>query len=842
MKNKLFSIFAGFFLFCVSSGLMAQGKVTGKLVDSDTQDPLIGAAIVIEGTSVGTITLIDGSFSLDVPAGENTLLFTYLGYIETKQDVAVTNEQTKDLGVIGLAPNTVGIGEVLVVSAIARDRETPVALSNIKPQLIEEKLGAQEFPELLKSTPSIYATKGGGGYGDSRLTMRGFDSNNIGVLINGVPVNDMESGKVYWSNWASLTDVTHSVQVQRGLGASRLALSSVGGTKNIITKSTEATKGGSAYVGMGNDGFMKQAFNVSTGLLDNNWAVTLAGSHTAGDGFVYGTQFNAYSYFLNVSKVINDNHRVSFTAFGAPQWHNQRGWKSKIKTYREHKDGIRYNPNVGYRNGQIYGGGYGYNEFHKPQMTLNHYWNINDKTMLSTSVYASLSQGGGRRMDGDGEVVVGPEGYFDFDSTVAANAANGESEVVEGFSVNQHNWYGILSTLSHTMGDIKVTGGFDGRYYIGEHYKEISDLMGGKYFIDNENINRPENMPLREGDKYAYHNDGVVMWGGLFGQMEYVRDNYSAFVTATVSRKSYQRIDYFQYAPENKKSDKLGFTPWSVKAGINYNLSENHNVYVNGGYFTRSPYFRTAFLNYTNEVNDDAKYEKVLSVDVGYGYTSRKFTAKLGGYYTNWKDKGLVKTFYDAQAQESYVANIPGVNALHMGMELELDWRPINRLDVHGMFSLGEWIWQDDVDFTLLDDNNNVIGDYQAYIKDVHVGNSAQLTAALGVNYEVLPKLKIGADLNHYGKNFADFDPVKRTNPDDTSDSWQLPDATIVDLNFKYGFKIGTLDASLYGNLNNLFNVEYIIDADDGSGHTAEDATVYYGFGTTWTTGIRVNF
>ena len=842
MKNTLFSIFAGFFLLCVSPGLMAQGEITGKLVDGDTQDPLIGAAIVIEGTSVGTITLIDGSFSLDVPAGENTLLFSYLGYINQKKDVSVSEEQIKDLGVIELAPNTVGIGEILVVSAIARDRETPVALSNIKPQLIEEKLGAQEFPELLKSTPSVYATKGGGGYGDSRLTLRGFDSNNIGVLINGVPVNDMESGKVYWSNWASLSDVTHSVQVQRGLGASRLALSSVGGTKNIITKGTEATQGGSAYVGMGNDGYLKQAFNVSTGLLDNNWAVTIAGSHTKGDGYIVGTKFEAYSYFLNVSKIINDNHRVSFTAFGAPQWHNQRGWKSKIGEYKRHKDDIRYNPNVGYRNGQIYGGGYGYNEYHKPQMTLNHFWNINDNTMLSTAVYASFSQGGGRRNDGDGSVAVGPEGYLDFDSTIEANAANGESEVIEGFSVNQHKWYGILSTLSKSIGNVKVTGGFDGRYYIGEHYKEVSDLLGGQFFIDDNNINRSEDAPLRKGDKYAYHNDGIVAWGGLFGQMEYVRDDYSAFVTATVSRKSYQRIDYFQHEPGQQESDWLSFTPWSMKAGINYNLNENHNVYVNGGYFTRSPYFRTAFLNHTNEINKKAKYERVLSFDVGYGYTSRKLSAKLGGYYTNWRDKGLVKNFYDPLENESYVANIPGVNALHMGVELEVDWKPINKMDVHGMFSLGEWVWQDDVDFTLMDDNNNVIGEFKTYLEGVHVGNAAQLTAALGVNYEVLPKFKIGADINHYGKNFADFNPINRTNADYTGDSWQMPDATIVDLNFKYVFKMGSLDATIYGNVNNLFNVEYIIDADDGSGHDAESARVYYGFGTNWSTGLRVKF
>ncbi|WP_289053872.1 TonB-dependent receptor [Carboxylicivirga marina] len=840
-KHVLTAVCCSLMLLNVTA-LFAQGKVTGKLVDADTNEALIGAAIVVEGTSIGTITMIDGSYTLDVPAQTNTLQFSYLGYINQTKEIMVGDGQTKDLGVIALAPNTVGINEVLVVSAIARDRETPVALSNIKPQLIEEKMGSQEFPELLKSTPSVYATKGGGGFGDSRITLRGFDSNNIGVLINGVPVNDMESGKVYWSNWAGLNDVLHSVQVQRGLGASRLALSSVGGTKNIITIATEAEKGGSAYVGIGNDGRVKQSFTASTGLLDNNWAVTVSGARTQGDGYIKGTSFDAYSYFLNVSKIINDDHRISFTAFGAPQWHNQRGWKSSIETLRNHRDGKRYNPNVGVRDGKWYGAGYGYNEYHKPQMSLNHYWNINETMMLSTALYASFSQGGGRRMDGDGDVAVGPDGYRDFDTTIADNVASGTSNVVEGLSVNQHNWYGVLSTLTKTVGNMKITGGFDGRYYVGEHYKEITDLLGGQYFLDDNNVNRPDNTPLVEGDRYSYHNDGIVKWAGLFGQVEYTTEQYSAFLTATISHKNYTRIDYFNYTPDNQESESLGFTPWSVKGGFNYNINEKNNVYLNGGYFTRSPFFRTAYLNYTNEVNKDAKYERVLSFDLGYGYTSRRLNVKFGAYYTNWLDKGLVRTFYDPNSGDDFAANIPGLNALHTGVELEVTWKPINKMDVHGMFSLGEWIWQDDVDFTLLDDDQNVIGEYKAYLKDVHVGNAAQLTAAVGVNYEVLPKLKLGFDINHYGKNFADFNPVNRTDANDTSDSWQLPDATILDLNFRYGFKIGSLDASIYGNVNNLLNVDYIIDAEDGADHTAESALVYYGFGTTWATGLKINF
>jgi outer membrane receptor protein involved in Fe transport len=63
-----------------------------------------------------------------------------------------------------------------------------------------------------------------------------------------------------------------------------------------------------------------------------------------------------------------------------------------------------------------------------------------------------------------------------------------------------------------------------------------------------------------------------------------------------------------------------------------------------------------------------------------------------------------------------------------------------------------------------------------------------------------------------------------------------------VDLNVRWNFNIAGLDATLYGNIDNLFDREYISDANDGNGHDRKTARVYYGFGRTWTAGIRVNF
>jgi len=298
----------------------SQETIKGIVVDKATNEPLIGVSVYNPETGVGVSTSLDGSFSIKLKA-KQSITISYIGY--TTQIIKVGSDNSEKL-TIQLESEAIGLNDVTVTSSIAVRRKTPVALSVIDPLTIENKISVKEFPEILKSTPGVYATRQGGGFGDSRINLRGFESANIAVMINGVPVNDMEWGGVYWSNWAGLSDVTRSMQVQRGLGASKVAAPSLGGSINIVTRSTDAKKGGAVSYGIGNDGYSKIGFSVSTGLTDKKWAITLLGSKTVGNGYIQGTEFESYSYFLNISKFINDNHQLSFTAFAAPQWHNQR--------------------------------------------------------------------------------------------------------------------------------------------------------------------------------------------------------------------------------------------------------------------------------------------------------------------------------------------------------------------------------------------------------------------------------------------------------------------------------------------------------------------------------------
>ena len=905
MRKSLIQFLLVAMLSLFTSAAWAQTTVHGQLVDAETGEPLVGAAVMVEGTTQGSVTDIDGYFKQSV-ASNATLLFKYIGYKDQKKKITQKGASV-ELGTIKMQPDAVMLSDVTITSSVAVARKTPVAVSTVDPVFIEEKLGSQEFPEILKSTPGIYTTKDGGGYGDAQTRIRGFKSENVAMMINGVPMNGMENQKVYWSNWAGLSDVTRSMQVQRGLGAAKVSVPAVGGSINIVTKSTEAKRGGFVSYGMGNDGYNKILFSVSSGLSKDGWAFTLLGGKTWGDGYIQGTEFEGYNWFASIAKRFNDNHQLSLTAFGAPQWHNQcnnqngltiKEWQ-RVQKYMGEKSPYRYNPTFGYRNGQAYNSSR--NSYHKPQISLNHLWQIDRKSSLSTALYVSIGRGNGYSGSGDASnrsrwygasngLVNNDfreaDGTFAYDQVEALNEASTTgSKMFMGKSMNNHMWYGLLSTYTTKFGEyFDFYGGIDLRYYKGLHQNIIVDLFGGDYFVDAENRgkilaeNNPaasdpnfKNQKLGVGDVYYRDYDGFVMSEGAFAQLEYNRDKLSAFVSGGLSNTGYWRYDRMYYSKDKAKSDTKNYLGGNIKGGVNYNLNEKNNVFINAGFITRAPMFDTSFVNSQNSHarNEDAKNEKIMSFEVGYGYRSGIFTANLNAYYTRWMDKALYDSGdfdYKVDGQnikDRYTLNMTGANADHFGVELDFAIRPLRWLDINGMFSWGDWRWNGNAsgyyynaagqlmtDFkggTLADMSQ--ASNYKANIKmdNVYVGGSAQTTAALGVNVRPMKGLRISADWNFFARNFADYD-IDAGNAGFGDEivvvsPWKIPSYSTFDLSAGYSFDFGKVRATLSGNVNNLFDQEYIADARDGGSHDWETATrVLYGFGRTYSVRLKFNF
>jgi len=882
----------------------AQRTLKGKLTDATTNEPLIGAAVLVDGTTKGTTTDVDGLFSLDIENKTTVILFRLIGYIDQK--LTINESDNGDLGIVSLSPDAIGLGEVSVTASVGIARKTPVAMSTISSKLIEEKLGSQEFPEILKSTPGVYATKNSGGYGDSKINMRGFQSANIAVMINGVPMNDMEWGGVYWSNWAGLSDVTRSMQTQRGLGASKVSAPSVGGSINVVTSTTDAKKGGSVSYATGNDGYNKLLFNVSTGLNDKGWALTLMGGKTWGQGYIQGTDFEGYNYFASVAKKINDKHQLSLTAFGAPQKHYQRsaydgltieGWQ-QVKNYMKDDSPYKYNPTFGYGlNGERKTSAF--NEYHKPQISLNHQWDINEKSSLNTSLYMSIGRGSGYSGQGTSSTYAGywygasngllsstfrnVDGTFAYDKIYDLNATSQSgSQMAMSKSLNYHNWYGLLSTYTTKIGtDFNVNVGIDMRYYKGQHTNELIDLYGGEYYIDRyrKNVSTANNSAagtdefvnkkLQTGDIVYRDYDGYVVQEGGFGQVEYNHGNLSAFAAGSLSNTSYWRYDRYYYDSDHAKSDVVNFLGFTAKGGANYNLTQHHNVFANIGYISRAPFFSGgAFLSSTvsNVTNPDAVNEKIFSIEAGYGYRSRAFDAKVNVYRTEWNDKSMTRTFeltMDNGAVERANLNMTGVNALHQGVEVEFEAHPLSWLDVTGMFSYGDWKWNNNAIGYFYNEAGQPLADMKgnvasgigaadhAYVKlnlkGVEVGGSAQTTAAAGARVKFTRDIRMGIDYNFFDRNYADWSisssDIEMNKEVTYVTPWEIPSSGTVDMNASYSFPLGSTHAMISGNVENVLNTEYIADAYDGGTHDWDSAyRVFYGFGRTYSVRLKINF
>jgi len=736
------------------------------------------------------------------------------------------------------------VREVRVISSFGKERKTPVAMSTVNARQISEVYGGSaELPEVLKVTPGVYATKTGGGVGDSRINIRGFDQRNVAVTINGIPVNDMENGWVYWSNWAGLGDAVSTIQVQRGLGASKLAINSVGGTMNIITKSTDAKPGASVMTSLTDYGQYKIMGYASTGLMDNGFALTTVLSKTAGNSYVDGTWINGYSYFMTLAKKINERHKLVLTGIGAPQSHGQRS--SGLTPGQYDTLDRRFNGDIGYYNdGTLFNDRVNY--YHKPQFSLNHYWNVSEKTSVNSSLYYSIGHGGGSGRLGSSYSRTA-EGLLDIQAAYDYNVANpdvtnGGVKYAQRNSVNNHYWTGLITTVNHKINaNMDLTLGLDARSYRGEHFREVRDLLGGTARYDavnglvgvNEYASNYGNVlhvtPVDQ--RVSYDNDGLVKYAGLFGQLEYSKDNLSAFVTGAVNQTSNQRVDRMLYINDTtgrgELSEKVNIMGYSFKGGANYNINENHNVYFNAGKFSRAPFFSFVFVNNSNDVVQNLLNEKAESFELGYGFRANKVSIKVNAYMTNWRDKSLLSGNITGPNGTITRALMTGANAQHKGIEVEFNTRPMKGLELGGIVSIGDWRWIGDVNATVyseIDPTQSVT--VTSYVDGVHVGDAPQSQYGIQARYQIAKGFYVGATWVYNDRFYSNFDPSKKTSEADRIDSYQIPSYYNLDARLGYELKLGdrTLNLGIQGF--NLTDVKFLSDATS----TADGTNFAYGF------------
>jgi len=458
--NRLRPIGLILLVFALPVMIFAQATITGKVTDAGTGRTLPGANVLIEGTTMGAAADASGNYLIaNVPSGNITISASVIGYEKASQTINLTGATT-----INFALETSAIQlSALEVFASRATRETPVAYSDVAKAEMELRLGSQDIPMILNLTPSVYATMQGGGAGDARVNVRGFNQRNVAVMINGVPVNDMENGWVYWSNWDGVADATSSIQMQRGLSAVNLATPSIGGTMNIITDPMAHEAEGRFKQELGSGGFLKSTLSYHSGMIGDKLAIGATIVRKTGDGVIDKAWTDAWAYYFGASYAMNSKNRFELYALGAPQRHGQMRYKQNIAAFdtsyaKEFDDydldedgnigsyaeadpddiygdwvdgewvpydgdaesGRFFNENWNVIDSDYKGKQYWYmygarevdrydpdflneseNYFHKPQVNLNWYLTMSEAMRLSSTFYFSGGSGGGTGTFGD---------------------------------------------------------------------------------------------------------------------------------------------------------------------------------------------------------------------------------------------------------------------------------------------------------------------------------------------------------------------------------------------------------------------------------------------------------
>jgi len=585
------------------------------------------------------------------------------------------------------------------------------------------------------------------------------------------------------------------------------------------------------------------------------------GSRTSGPGYVDATYVNAWSYFLNISKDFGRNHSLVLTILGAPERHGQRNFKltqAETDIY-----GTKYNKDWGSYNGAI--NNLSENFYHKPHISLNHYWEMSDKSFLENSAYVSFGYGGGKWSENFGfhkriAQYVNPSGQIDWNRVYLNNYYNSDTiylddgSAVTGYSLNvqthfraNHFWYGFISNFRHKFSNhLTLSTGIHLRHFKSHLYETIVDLLGGEFYVEDYAWSLAgvsgRKQVMTVGDIIKINNYSYVDFGSAFAQIEYSTDKLSVYLGTSVSENIYQREDPYNYLTECK-SERLGKTGFDIKTGINRNIGKNNRVFFNAGYMNKAPLYKFVFGNYTNIPVKDLKNEKIKAVEMGYSYFSQATILNFNAYYTYWEDKNFLSNEYiQLQDDQQTRALVTGLDASHSGIELEIKKRVSSYFWLGGLASLGNWKWKNNVMAVLFNDNNVPTDTVHVYANGLYVGDAPQVQYGLSADLKILPLLHLKANWLYYDKLYADFDPAARNDPEDKQQPYRIPAYQVLDLHLGYSFTVFNRQTMATISCFNVFDKNYIVRGEDGTGHNLDTFQGFWSFRRNFSFAIKLNF
>jgi len=807
MKKQILSfLFVCFNVFFVFA---QQTVVKGIVKDMLTNQPIEGVSVSFENSELTVYTDYMGffQFSAAVPLGEQMLSISKAGYLSARYPIIVNEEQILNI-------------QDMMLSLDNSDYDLfTITLSD--DELNDDGSGADNISGLLSASQDVFQRAAAFEFSQSFFRVRGLNTDNGTVLMNGIEMNKIFDGRPQWSNWGGLNDVLRGQELSMGLAPSSYTFGGLLGSTNINLRASSYRAGGRVTYSSSNRSYTNRLMaTYASGLVDGGWSYAFSIGRRWGDeGFQDGTFYDANSFFASVEKKINDKHSLNFVGIYTP---NRRGKSSPNTQEVFDLKGTTYNEYWGWHDGEKRNSRV--RRIAEPVLMLNHYWDISDKTTLNTNVSYQFGELGNSRLDYAGGANPTPAyyqglpSYFlaDTDGPDYAGAYLAEQSFRNGGQVNWNRIYDANLTnningdyaayilyedrsddqqfsantiLESSLSDqVTLNAAVNYKRLKSHNFAEIMDMLGSNTgYLNVDSFDqvqfdlRNPNQVVGEGDtfRYNFNIDANVLSSFVQAQFKYNKLDF--FLAGSYTVTEYQREGLYQsetYADNSYgKGRKLSFTGLGAKGGFTYKFSGKHIFNVNAGYLTKAPTIRNTFTNSRENnaiVGDqsgiDITEEKITSFDANYVFRSSTVKARLTGYYTQMQDANEV-SFYFADGISgvdqgtAFVQEIlQGIDKSHLGLEFGIEAQVTPTIKLTGVASVGQYTYDNNPNLVLTSsDFVEGLNFGQANLENYRIAAGPQQAASIGFEYRDPNYWWFGTTANFFADTYVDVSPLTRT-------------------------------------------------------------------------------
>ena len=690
-------------------------------------------------------------------------------------------------------------------------------------ELNDDTSASDNISGLLNSSMDVFYRTAAYEFSSSFFKVRGLDSDNAIVHINGVKMNKLYNGRPQWSNWGGLNDVLRNQELSNGSIPLKYNFGGILGSNNINIRASEYGEGGRITYSSSNRSYTNRLMaTYNSGMLEKGWAYSISiGRRWGNEGYQDASFYDSNSAFLSVQKIFDNKHSLNFAAIYAP---NRRGKVSPNTQEVYDLKGIKYNEYWGYHDGEKRNSRV--KRVVEPILLLNYDWSIDDKSSLETSIGYQFGEMGNSRLDYAGGANPSPAYYQDLPSYFLADDDGPDYEgayiAQENFINNgQINWNRIYDanltnnqtnlnaayvlyedrvddtqlTINSAYNleineNIKVTASANYRNLVSDNFAEISDMLGGYSYSNIDSFDYLDynllspNSIVSEGDKFKYHYKMNAEEMSLFSMINFSFNKLEFYVAGDITNTSYKRDGIFENEANagnsSGKGDEISFDGYGVKAGITYKFSGKHILDFNSAYLQKAPSIRNTFTNsrvnhnvvgsdINGLINDSPiREEKIMSFDANYIFRTPIFTGRLTGFYSEVKDANEISFYYadglvGFEDDSEFIQEIlQGIDKKYLGVEFGVEAQIIPTVKLKGAASIGQYTY-DNNPYLYLGADNNTVAVGPSNLENYKIAGGPQKAYSVGFEYRDPDYWFIGITSNFFTNTYVDVSPLTRT-------------------------------------------------------------------------------